>query len=339
MLRTLKKFAWTLGAGVFLVFILLAVNQLIALHANLSTIHPMLALVVTAMLALILLAAFITPVIILLRLPKAVDFPDDPSEVETYRKELQKRLSRNKYVREAGLDVYKEDEYARALVLLDGKAREVIKATAGSVFLTTAISQNGKLDALTVLVTQTRMVWQIAHIYWQRPTVRDMATLYGNVAGTALLASEIEDMDISRQIEPIVSSLVNSPGRSIPVVGHAAHIITDSLLEGSTNAFLTLRVGIVAMKYCGKAEVLDRKFLRRNSFIEASVMLRSLVVSSSGKVIAGVMRAMKDAGKRSIRSGIDSIGRVTGKMASGVGNAVRTVTGKRKDQGADAAIE
>jgi hypothetical protein len=85
------------------------------------------------------------------------------------------------------------------------------------------------------------------------------------------------------------------------------------------------------MKYCGKAEVLDRKFLRRNSFIEASIMLRSLVVSSSGKVIAGVMRAMKDAGKRSVRSGIDSIGRMTGKMASGVGDAVRTMTGKKKE--------
>ena len=330
MFNTLKKFAWTLGTGIFLVFILLAINQLISLYANLAAIHPVLAVSVTSLIALVLLAAFIAPVVIILRLPKTVDFPDDPSEVDAYRKELQKRLSRNRYVRDAGLDVYKEDEYARALVLLDGKAREVIKATAGSVFLTTAISQNGKLDALTVLVTQTRMVWQIAHIYWQRPSLRDMATLYGNVAGTALLASEIEDMDISRQIEPIVSSLVNSPGRSIPVVGHAAHIITDSLLEGSTNAFLTLRVGIVAMKYCGKAEVMDRKFLRRNSFVEASVMLRSLVVSSSGKVIAGVMRAMKDAGKRSIKSGIDSVGRATGKVVSGVGDAVRSVTGRKK---------
>lgn len=310
MLRTLKKFAWTLGAGVFLVFILLAINQLIALYANLATISQGLATGVTILLAVILLVAFISPIVILMRLPKAVDFPDDPSEVDAYRKELQKRLSRNKYVREAGFDVYNEDEYAKALVMLDGKARDVIKATSGSVFLTTAISQNGKLDALTVLVTQTRMVWQIAHIYWQRPTLRDMATLYGNVAGTALLASEIEDMDISRQIEPIVSSLVNSPGRSLPVVGHAAHIITDSLLEGSTNAFLTLRVGIIAMKYCGKAEVMDRKFLRRNSFIEASIMLRSLVLSSSGKVITGIMKAMKDAGKRSIRSGIDSIGKI-----------------------------
>ena len=330
MFNTLKKFAWTLGTGIFLVFILLAINQLISLYANLAAIHPVLAVSVTSLIALVLLAAFIAPVVIILRLPKTVDFPDDPSEVDAYRKELQKRLSRNRYVRDAGLDVYKEDDYAKALVLLDGKAREVIKATAGSVFLTTAISQNGKLDALTVLVTQTRMVWQIAHIYWQRPSLRDMATLYGNVAGTALLASEIEDMDISRQIEPIVSSLVNSPGRSIPVVGHAAHIITDSLLEGSTNAFLTLRVGIVAMKYCGKAEVMDRKFLRRNSFVEASVMLRSLVVSSSGKVIAGVMRAMKDAGKRSIKSGIESVGRATGKVVSGVGDAVRSVTGRKK---------
>ncbi len=330
MMKTIKKFAWTLGLGIFIVFILLAVNQLIALYANLSTINPWLAAVVTAIISIILLIAFITPVIILLRLPKAVDFPDNPDEVEIYRKELRARLMKNKHVKEAGLNVQNDEEYAKALVMLDNKAREVIKNIAGSVFLTTAISQNGKLDALTVLVTQTRMVWQVAHIYWQRPSLRDMATLYGNVGATALLASEIEDMDISRQIEPIVSSLVNSPGRSIPIVGHAAHIITDSLLEGSTNAFLTLRVGIVAMKYCGKAEVLDRKFLRRNSFLEASIMLRSLVVSSSGKVITGVMKAMKDAGKRSVLSGIGAIGKATDKITSGVADAVKSVTGKKK---------
>ena len=329
MVQTLKRFAWTLGTGIFIVFILLAVNQLIALYANLQTIHPWLAIAVTGLLGAILALAFITPVVILLRLPKAVDFPDDESEVTAYRKELRKRLARNKFVKEAKLDVSTDEGYTKALVMLDGKAREVVKATAGSVFLTTAISQNGKLDALTVLVTQTRMVWQIAHIYWQRPSLRDMATLYGNVAGTALLASELEDMDISRQIEPIVSSLVNSPGRSIPIVGHAAHIITDSLLEGSTNAFLTLRVGIVAMKYCGKAEVMDRKFLRRNSFVEASIMLRSLVVSSSGKVITGIVKAMKDAGKRSVLSGIDSIGKMGGKVATGVGDVFRSVTGKK----------
>ena len=152
MFNTLKKFAWTLGTGIFLVFILLAINQLISLYANLAAIHPVLAVSVTSLIALVLLAAFIAPVVIILRLPKTVDFPDDPSEVDAYRKELQKRLSRNRYVRDTGLDVYKEDDYARALVLLDGKAREVIKATAGSVFLTTALSQNAKLDGLTVLV-------------------------------------------------------------------------------------------------------------------------------------------------------------------------------------------
>ena len=274
--------------------------------------------------------AFITPVILILRLPKTIDFPDDEDELPAYREMMKKRLAKNKYVKEAAIDVYDSDGYEKAVELLDTHSRKVIQDTAASVFVTTAISQNGKLDALTVLVTQTRMVWKIAHIYWQRPSLRDMATLYGNVAATALFASEIEDMDISRQIEPVINSLMNSPGRSIPVVGHAAHIVTDSLLEGSTNAFLTLRVGIVAQKYCGKTEVLNRKFLRRNSFIEASSMLRSIVVKSSGKVIAGVMKALKDAGKRSVRSGIGAVGKATSKVTSSVGEAFRSVTGGRK---------
>ena len=330
MIETLKKLGWTLGIGIFLVFILLAVNQTIAFYANLSTIHPVLAIVVTSILGLVLAAAFISPVVLLLRLPKTIDFPDDESEVPAYRETMRKRLAKNSLVRAEGIDVSTPEGYEKAIHFLDSHARKVIQDTAASVFVTTAISQNGKLDALTVLVTQTRMVWKIAHIYWQRPTLRDMTTLYGNVAATALFASELEEMDISRQIEPVINSLVNSPGRSIPVVGHAAHIITDSLLEGSTNAFLTLRVGIVAQKYCGKSEVLNRKFLRRNSFIEASGMLRSIVVKSSGKVISGVMKALKDAGKRSILSGIGAIGKATTRVSSSVGDAMRSVAGKKR---------
>jgi hypothetical protein len=328
----IKRYIWLAVSAFLLILALVVVNQLLGLYANLYTIDPLLAQGVTGFLSVLFLMILISPMIILMRLPKTLTLPENESDLPAYREKVIQRMSSNKRIRQANLNVYDPEELTKARILLDGEARKIIENTAGSVFLTTAVSQNGKLDAMTVLVTQTRMVWRIAHIYWQRPSIKDMITLYGNVGATALLASEIEDMDITRQVEPIINSLLNSPGRSLPVVGHAAHIITDSILEGSTNAYLTLRVGVVAQRYCGLSEMPDRKSIRANSYVVAASMLRSIVMRSSGQVISSIMKAMTNAGKRSVLSGLGEIKKAGGKVKEGVSGAVRKMTGSAKEK-------
>ncbi|MDX1628190.1 MAG: DUF697 domain-containing protein [Fulvivirga sp.] len=313
MVRLIKRLTIPLAIAVILVFLLFMANQLVALYANLSAIDATLALVVTSFIGVIVTALLSFPFLLYLRLPSSLDYNASP---DVYQKQLIRRLAKNKLVKSAKLDVNKQEDLEKVLELLHDQSQTVIKQTATAVFLTTAVSQNGKLDALTVLITQSRMVWKIAHIYWQRPSLKDMIKLYSNVAATALIASEIEDIDISRQVEPIINALLKSPGRSLPVVGHAAHIVTDSLLEGSTNAFLTLRVGIIAQKYCGLTESKDNRALRKSAFVEASAMLKTLVLASSGKVIKSVMDAIKNAGKNTVKSGVESIGKAAGNVKS-----------------------
>lgn len=316
MTKLIKKIGLLFGIAVSVLFLLFAFNQLIGLYANLVTINQTLAIVVTTIVALIVFLCICIPFYIIVKLPKSINYEEDPV---IYRSKLQKRLKQNKIIKAEGLKVATNDEIEAAIDLLDNHSQKIIKQTATAVFLSTAISQNGKLDALTVLITQSRMIWKVAHIYWQRPTVKDMVKLYANVATAGLIASEIEDIDISRQVEPVINALLKSPGRSIPVVGHAAHIITDSILEGSTNAFLTLRVGIIAQNYCGATHPnFDKRTLRKNAFSQASVMLRGLVVESSGKVVKSVMKAMKDAGKSTIKNSVDSLGKAAGNVKSTV---------------------
>ena len=87
------------------------------------------------------------------------------------------------------LDLEEAGGLDKARLLLEKESNQIIQRNASAVFLTTAISQNGRLDSLTVLATQIRMVWQIAHLYNQRPSLREMSWLYGNVAVTTLLAA------------------------------------------------------------------------------------------------------------------------------------------------------
>lgn len=319
MKKHFKTLAIFISVAVLLAFVLFVVNQVAAVYANISALNPILGNIVLGILLLIFAVVLITPVVIYFKLPKPINLPEDEVGKEKYYQQLAKRLGRNKHLNGLNLDLNKKEELGKALDVLQKKADETIQKTATSVFLTTAISQNGKLDALTVLVTQTKMVWEISHIYWQRPAIRDIINLYANVGGTAFLASEVEDLDISRQIEPVLNAMFKSPGKSLPIVGHAAHIIMDSILEGSVNAFLTLRVGIITKRYCGTLEVFDRKKARSSAFVEASGLLKTLVVKSSGKVINSLIKATKRTGVNTVRSGVSALEKAAQNVKEGLG--------------------
>lgn len=322
MKRQFKTLAIFISIAVLLAFILFVVNQVAAVYANLSTLNPVLGNLVLGILLLVFTVVLVTPVVIYLKLPKPIDLPDEEDDEDDkvkYYQQLAKRLKRNKHLAGHDLDLNDKDGLEKALGILQEKANDTIQKTATSVFLTTAVSQNGKLDALTVLVTQTRMVWEISHIYWQRPALRDIINLYANVGGTAFLASEVEDLDISRQIEPVLSAMFKSPGKSLPIVGHAANIIMDSILEGSVNAFLTLRVGIITKRYCGTLEVFDKKKARNNAFIEASGLLKTLVVKSSAKVVNSLIKATKRTGVNTMKSGVSALEKTAQNIKEGLG--------------------
>ena len=159
----------------------------------------------------------------------------------------------------------------------------------------------------------------IAHLYYQRPSLRELGYLYANVGAATLLASEIEDIDISEQLEPVLKSFVkNSAGKAIPFIGPTANIIMDSLLEGSTNAFLTLRVGILTKRYCSSLEQLDPKKARRAAIKEASGLMGALVFDSSGKVVSALLKTTKKVGVDSIKSSIGSLKKTVSKMKQNV---------------------
>jgi hypothetical protein len=179
------------------------------------------------------------------------------------------------------------------LSILGKKSDEIIRQTASTVFISTAISQSGRLDAFLVLSAQSRMIWRIARLYYQRPTLRDLIQLYANVAGTVFLSSELEDVDISEQVEPILSSTLGALAVSIPGVQLAASLLVNSVFTGATNAFLTLRVGIIARRYCGSLAIAEKRTLRRTASGEAAKLLGSIVKEGTTKLSKALWKASK----------------------------------------------
>ncbi|GAB4373997.1 MAG: hypothetical protein Kow0042_18260 [Calditrichia bacterium] len=301
MFAHLKKIVILLSILVLVLFAIFLLNQTVQLVQLAKGIHPLLGQILLWVLLLLYLILLVVPVYMYFRLPPALKPPleENPEATEKYLKQLAARLRKNPHLKDHALA--SREEIENALNSLDKQADELIKRSATTVFVTTAISQSGRLDAFTVLIALTRLVWQVASLYYQRPSWREFTQLYANVAATAFVAGELEDIDIGQQVEPIIGSVLGgSLTSAIPGIHTVALIITNSLLTGATNAYLTLRVGIITKKYCSSLVQKDRKWIRRSASVEAARLLSVIVMNSAGNISKAILNAaLKQPGKLS----------------------------------------
>lgn len=267
------------------------VNQTLQLAAVAARVHPLLGDLVFWTIVITLAIAFAVPFVLLLRLPRPLVPPQEESgqAFEEHLDRLRQRLARNPNLRDQALGSREEVEVA--LALLHTQATDVVKRAGSRAFLTTAISQNGALDVLLVLGIQARLVWEVSHVYFQRPTFRDMTYLYSNVLTTAFLAGEIDDAEMSEAMQPALSAVMGSAAGVVPGLQIASTVFVNSVLSGTANAFLTLRVGVIAQEYCRALTRPRKAALRRLAVAQAGGMLGSIAVNGAAKVSAALGRA------------------------------------------------
>jgi hypothetical protein len=298
MRTTLTRIFFFISLLIVVGFAITVVNQTAQIVNLAAMIDPRLGLGLLFTLILIYAICIVVPIVLFVSLPKPLRPPRDETapEFSQHLVALQQRLSQNAILKKQGIGVTNRQEVDAALQLLDQRAQEIVTNTAGVVFTSTAISQNGNLDGLLVLTTQTRLIWQVAHVYYQRPTLREMLDLYANVGATAFVASSIADIDLSEQVQPIVSGVLGSAAGAIPGLNIAATLLANSILQGSANALLTLRVGVITRRYCSALVLEDRRALRKSATAEAVVLLGNIVVEGT----KGITKAFVEAATRQV---------------------------------------
>ncbi|MCY4614270.1 MAG: DUF697 domain-containing protein [Nitrospira sp.] len=236
----------------------------------------------------------LTPIVLFFRLPKTLIPPDDETSpaFEKHLSLLKTRLKTNPRMKDLALET--REDVTKAIDVLDAQAEDIIKDTASQVFLSTAISQNGNFDAIIVLSLQSKMVWHVAHVYYQRPTLREMAQLYANVVSTAFLVGKLDDIEIGEQIAPIATSALGSLTGAIPGFQIVTSIVTNSIVSGTANAFLTLRVGMITRQYCNARVTRDKKLIRKSAIAEATVLLGPTVLAGTTRVLKSFADVVKN---------------------------------------------
>src|SRR5260370_38119582 len=184
------------------------------------------------------------------QLPPALVPPTEASgpKHEAYLQALRSRLTNNPRTRELPLGT--DAEVEAAIAHLSKEADLVVRRTASTVFLSTALMQNGRLDGLIVLFTQIQMVNRIARIYVQRPSPRELVRLYANVGGPAFVANRLESLALGDTDTPRAVSVVPALKSGIPGLSGIPALLGTCGSNGAANAFLTLRVRGVARRYC-----------------------------------------------------------------------------------------
>ena len=281
------------------------------------------------------------------RAPRLV-LRDDPTEAErqAFARELGRRLKKNPHVRAAGIRATDENFLEKALDVLDARAGEEIRSNAKRVFLGTALSRNGRLDALIVFISLARMVWRVSGIYNQRPAPAELWSVYSTVSSATFISFSIEALDIPRTITESMNELLPAvtpvmAASSVPLMGPMMQQCTSAVIDGAANCLLAIRAGVVT-RSAFRFAALGREEARQQACVrEAGTMLAEIsretvgaiveafrkqlvnLPASMGQKISETVGTMTDSALEKTRGAAQSVARggtaVAGAVSNGAG--------------------
>ncbi len=280
-LRSSVRYIVVAVSALLALFVVSQVAQVIGLA---NSVHPWFGAVVGLLLVGGLVWLLAVPTVAYFRLSPALQPPKETSGAQHDKFIATYLAACRENPRLEGQPLESEADLNAALKLLTKETESVASRTASRVFIGTAISQYGALDALIVAFLQARMVWEIAHVYQSRPSLRHMGYLYTNVLTTSLVASNLDKVDLSQYVQPVLAGMVGQSAAAVPGVTGVATQFSNAVFQGSVNAFLTLRLGMVAIAYSNATSTANRSVVWQSAVVRAGSLLVRTVTSGTAEL-------------------------------------------------------
>ena len=150
----------------------------------------------------------------------------------------------------------------RVLKHRDDEASKVVRRAALNVFIVTGISQNGSLDIITAFGMNIQMINRLVGLRHSRPSLSQLLELYVIVISSALIISITDEIFDQIDTSELLGSMAGG------VAGSIAKTFLSSSVNGAMNAYLTLRIGKLTMKYLelgSKAYKKNKKKIRKEA--------------------------------------------------------------------------
>lgn len=168
------------------------------------------------------------------------------------------------------------------LKMRDAEANKLVRRAALNVFIVTGISQNGSLDIITTLGINLQMINRVVNLRHSRPTLTQLFELYVVIISSALIISITDNILDEIDTSEIFGS----------VAGGLAKTLISSSINGAMNAYLTLRIGKMTMRYLemgSKRFKQERKKIRREAR-KSAIKEVPLIAKQGLESIAGAVK-------------------------------------------------
>ncbi len=268
-----------IGIGVTIIMLLMVLSSVLAVGERLRKIHEYVEYGFYVLAFLLVYILILNPMRIILFAPTfsiaAVLDNNVKQKRRTYKKVTKNIIKRGSLVDEdkelLKQSLKKNEDIQLALDnyfnnSLKSEINKIIIRNAKSVMVSTAISQNGRLDFISVIVVNLKMIKEIVQKAGFRPSYSKLGKLAANVFSTAMIAEGLEGLDF-RDIFPASTTNFLS---EIPLI----RPIASSIIQGISNALLTIRIGIVTRRYLfSEYKALNKDEVRVSSIKESLKIL------------------------------------------------------------------
>lgn len=282
MFRQIKRILAFLS--IFLLYFI--AKEFLDLYVTLNAVHPYLAYGFILLAAGVLVYFVGIPVYRILKIPKA---PAPLTSEDNLEKELDKRfelLEKNPYLQSVGYDLSSvsrtREGYEEVMKVMKKESAKIRNKYVNSLFYSSAISQNGFIDAILILSSSVNLVKDTFIHYNGRVTNRDLLVIGKQIYySMAIGGSETVEYATGE----IFSKLSTEGMRSIPFFDK----ILGSLADGFVNAALLTRVALITDNYCSKLIISSERELRPSP---------AFIVSTAANITGTMQRRLYDEMKR-----------------------------------------
>ena len=268
----------------------LIVREFLELYFYLSNIDPILAYLFIFLVILIIGYFVIIPLYQILKLPKNLGPTRNKSFENTLIEKRLKTFQSNPNLSDfnnkldTGLD--NKTQYSESIKYLENKCKLVRKTKVANLFYTSAISQNGFIDAILILSASINLVKEIFILYNGRVSNRDLLVIAKHTYySVAIGGSEV----VEYPIEELYSKLASEGMKSIPFTDK----VIGSIVDGYVNATLLTRVSLITENYCKLTHIESDKELYpgMKSIVESTKNITSDV---KDKILMAIVKFGKE---------------------------------------------
>lgn len=282
-MKTIKKILFFIS----LFFLYLIVKEFLLLYHYASSLHAAAGYGVLALIALFMGYFVFLPIFRIISMPVRLYPTRNPQNIDRFIQTRMKFFRKNSYLIRTDFNfesVHDDlDGYKKIINYLKPEMKRIRKRYVTKVFYSTAIAQNGFLDAILIISSSVNMVKELFILYHGRVSNRDLFRIAKMVYWSMIIGGS---EGVEYAVDEIISKLFSE---SIKGIAFASRIL-GSIADGLVNSALLTRLSLITENYCTKIFIKSRKDLYPN--YKTVVSLTQIITSDILKRISKEIKSI-----------------------------------------------